>query len=903
MAIIRKFLRYLFLPLALLLPLPGIADTSFDDAFRRHSAVMLLIDPGSGKIVDANSAASQFYGYPLNRLRGMSIQQINTLTPEQVAEERLRAQQEGRHYFIFRHRSADNLERTVEVHSIPVQRDNRRLLFSIIADISDSRSRNQGLWHYQSQLEEMVSLQTEELRSKSQLIIYTMGGSIIVLVALLLLLTVANRRSRDSRKRAEEQEATLDTIFNNITDAIIYTDPNRNIVTANRSARAIFGYDDEALNGSSAEILYANHSDYLQQGRIRFSPDSEPHTDLYEVTYQRRNGEPFLGETMGSVIKNPAGKTLGFIGVIRDITQRKTIEEDLRRAASVFSNASEGIVITDARGRILDVNDAYTTITGYHRDEAIGHNADILQSDFHDPVFYETLWERLQHNGHWEGEIVNRHKNGHSYIEQLSINAVVDEQGQTQSYIGLFYDITPQKEHEKQLQHIAHYDALTELPNRLLFSDRLQQGMRHAHRQNNHLAVVYIDLDGFKEINDRYGHDMGDKLLIEMARRMKQVLREGDTIARLGGDEFVAVFNDLLSPESCKPLLERILKSIAAGVKIDGKLLSVTASLGVTFYPGNESEPDQLLRQADQAMYQAKLQNKNCYHFFDPIQDRSMKGRHERIERLQQALLNNEFVLYYQPKVNMRSGEMVSAEALIRWQHPEKGLLPPLAFLPDIEDHSLDIELGNWVINNALQQLAEWQQSGLNISISVNISAQQLQAVDFPQQLHILLNSHPTVNPENLELEILESSALQDLQHVSQIMDSCSELGVKFALDDFGTGYSSLTYLRTLPVTVLKIDRTFVNEMLNHSEDMAIIKGVIGLANAFQRRLVAEGVETPEQGESLLQMGCEVAQGFGIAHPMPAEKLQQWAADWQPPSVWQDSQPGRIPQHPLPEQG
>ncbi len=901
MTIESKWARWLILIAAFTFSVTGSAAVSFEDAFERHSAVMLLIDPASGKIIEANTAASEFYGYPISTLRGMAIQQINTLTPEQVAEERIRAQKEGRNYFIFRHRRADNQERTVEVHSIPIEQNNRKLLFSIISDISDIRDRNQDLWHYQEQLEEMVAIQTEELRSKTQLIIYTMGISIVVLIALLIMLTIANSRSRDSRKRAEEQEATLDTIFNNITDAIIYTDRNRNIVTANRSAKAIFGYSDKEFNGASAAILYASTDDYIQQGALRFSPEAEPHTDLYEITYQRRNGETFLGETMGSVIKNPAGEALGFIGVIRDITERKDIEEDLRRAASVFGNASEGIIITSADGTILDVNDAYTTITGYSRDEAVGHDSSILKSGFHDESFYQAMWERLQQNGHWEGEILNRHKNGHTYIEQLSINAVVNEKGETQSYIALFYDITPQKEHEKQLQHIAHYDALTELPNRLLFSDRLQQGMLHADRQGDHLAVVYIDLDGFKEINDHYGHDIGDKLLIEMARRMRRELREGDTIARLGGDEFVAVFTDLGTPDSCKPLLDRILQSISDGVKINGKMLNVTASLGVTFYPGNESEPDQLLRQADQAMYQAKLQNKNGYHIFDPVQDLYLKGRHERIERLQQALHNNEFVLYYQPKVNMRTGEIIGAEALIRWQHPDKGLLPPAAFLPDIEDHALDIELGNWVINNALQQLSIWQARGLDIQVSVNVSAQQLQTEDFPQQLRILLNHHPAVDPRSLELEILESSALQDLQHVSELMGACSELGVRFALDDFGTGYSSLTYLRTLPVSVLKIDRTFVNDMLNHAEDMTIIKGVMGLAQAFQRELVAEGVETPAQGQALLQLGCEIAQGYGIAHPMPAEKLQKWTADWQPPSIWKRNNTQQHPQEAMPE--
>lgn len=890
MSLNRKRFTYIAILLLMLgFTTTTYAEISFNDAFARHNAVMLLIDPLNGEIVDANQAASQFYGYPLSTLRSMTIQQINTLTKEQVANERKLAQKEGRNYFVFRHKSADDSIRTVEVHSTPITNNNQKLLFSVITDISAESSRNKGLWHYQEKLEEVVAIQTEELSSKSQQVIYTMGFSIALLLALLFLLLAVNKRNIALRQKAEEQEATLNTILNNITDAIIYTDCHRNIVTVNQSATQIFGYDYMEFDGESASILYADIADYISQGELRFSPEAEPKTDLYELTYKRHNGNTFVGETMGSVIKNPAGDALGFIGVIRDITDRKTTEEGLRQAASVFQNASEGIIITSPTGTILDVNGAYTAITGYSREETLGQSSKMLKSGLQTDEFYETMWKRLLHSGHWEGEIYNRHKNGHTYLEQLSINAVEDDQGQTKCYIGLFYDITLQKEHEKQLHHIAHFDALTELPNRLLLADRLQQGILHADRQMDSLAVVYIDLDGFKAINDQYGHDVGDKLLVEIAQRMKQILRDGDTIARLGGDEFVAIFTDLADTESCIPLLNRILQTISTGVKIDDSLLHVTASLGVAFYPTEDPEPDKLLRQADQAMYQAKLKSKNCYHIFDPVHDRSLKGRHERIERLQQALTDNEFVLYYQPKVHLRTGELIGVEALIRWMHPEKGLLPPAAFLPDIDNHALDIELGKWVITNALEQLSAWQSIGLNIRVSVNISAQQLQDNRFSEQLHRLLKANPTANPANFELEILESSALQDLQQVSKTMKICSQMGVKFALDDFGTGYSSLTYLKYLPVEVLKIDRTFVNGMLTNSEDMAIIKAVLGLAKAFQRDLVAEGVETPEQGISLLQLGCEIAQGYGIARPMPATEIHSWSKSWQPPAVWVNS--------------
>ena len=877
-----KCVIYLTLLLTQILPISAQAEINFQDAFSRHSAIMLLIDPDSGKIVDANQAASQFYGYPINTLRSMSIQQINTLTPAQVAKERQLAQKEGRNYFIFRHQLADGRIRTVEAHSIPVNKDKRPLLFSVISDISEDRQRHQELWHYQENLEEMVAIQTADLKNKNQQIITTMGASIAVLVLFLLLLLVMNKKNIESKRRAEDQEATLNAIFDNITDAIIYADLNRKVVRANNSTKLIFGYDEDEVKGSSTAIFYADIEDFRYQGATRFSPDAEPTNDLYELPYKRKSGDVFIGETQGSVIKNAAGDSIGVIGVVRDITERKNTEEDLRRAASVFSNASEGIIIASPSGTILDVNDAYSAITGYSREEALGNNPRMLQSGLQSDGFYQTMWEQLLKQGHWEGEIYNRHKKGHTYLQQLSVNAVTNEFGKTQCYIGLFYDITLQKEHENQLNHIAHYDALTNLPNRLLLADRLQQGMLHADRKNDRLAVVYIDLDGFKEINDTHGHDVGDKLLVEVANRMKKVLREGDTVARLGGDEFVAVFTELTDTKSCLPLIERVLQAIANGINVDDSWLYVTASMGVAFYPAEDASPDTLMRQADQAMYQAKLQGKNCYHIFNPVHDRLLKGQHEKIERLQQALAEEEFVLHYQPKVNMRSGKMIGVEALIRWQHPEEGLLLPAAFLPDIENHALHIEVGKWVINSALRQLSAWQDNGLKLSISINVSALQLQEESFAEQLQQLLDRYPTISPDNIELEILESSALQDLQQVSQTMKVCSGMGIKFSLDDFGTGYSSLTYLKNLPVRVLKIDRSFVHGMLTSQGDLAIIKGILGLAEAYRHDVVAEGVETPKQAEVLLQLGCDIAQGFGIAKPMPAAEINNWAQSWRP---------------------
>ena len=448
-------------------------------------------------------------------------------------------------------------------------------------------------------------------------------------------------------------------------------------------------------------------------------------------------------------------------------------------------------------------------------------------------------------------------------------------------------DITDSKAHRLQLEHLAHFDSLTGLPNRVLMADRMRQGMAQAQRRGQSVAVAYLDLDGFKAINDHLGHESGDQLLIALANRMKQALREGDTLARIGGDEFVAVLVDLGDVTASLPMLSRLLTAAAQPVQLGELSMQVSASLGVTFYPQTDDiDADQLLRQADQSMYQAKLAGKNRYHVFDAEHDRNLRGHHESQDRIRTALTEREFVLHFQPKVNMRTGKVVGAEALIRWQHPGKGLLPPAAFLPAIEDHPLAVDIGEWVINTALTQMETWRAAGLDIPVSVNVGARQLQHPNFVDRLHSFLLAHPTLSPGCLELEVLETSALEDVEGVSLLMNACRDMGITFALDDFGTGYSSLTYLKRLPAKLLKIDQSFVRGMLDDPDDLAILKGVIGLASAFRRDVIAEGVETVAHGVLLLQLGCDLAQGYGIARPMPAHEMPAWCASWRPDAAW-----------------
>jgi diguanylate cyclase (GGDEF)-like protein/PAS domain S-box-containing protein len=674
-------------------------------------------------------------------------------------------------------------------------------------------------------------------------------------------------------------------MFDSAPEGVWMIGADRRTTEVNPRMCDLVGYTPEEMLGRNPVEFADEENGRIFEERARIVPNRETRT--YEIALRHHDGHNIQTEFRATNLFNEDGSVMGVMAFVVDLTVRKQAEERLQLAASVFGHAREGISITDAKGIIVDVNEAFTRITGYSREEAIGQNPRILNSGRQGPEFYADLWRNLEVKGHWSGEIWNRRKNGEVYAEMLTISAVRDPHGVTQNYVALFSDITAIKAHQSQLEHIAHFDALTNLPNRLLLADRLQQAMAQAQRRGQQLAVVYLDLDGFKGVNDRHGHDVGDQLLIHLATTMKDTLREGDTLARIGGDEFVAVLTDLDGIENCVPMVTRLLGAASAPVQFGAVALQGSASIGVTFYPqANEMEADQLLRQADQAMYQAKLAGKNRYHVFDSDYDSSMRVHHESLEHIRQALERREFVLHYQPKVNMRSGQVMGAEALIRWQHPEKGLLAPATFLPVIEDHPLAVEVGEWVIDTALTQIEVWHTAGLDLPVSVNIGARQLQQGNFMERLQAILAQHPQVNPSSLELEVLETSALADMEQVSQVIEACHKIGVKFALDDFGTGYSSLTYLKRLRVTLLKIDQSFVRDMLEDPDDLAILQGVIGLAAAFKREVIAEGVETVAHGTALLHLGCELAQGYGIARPMPPEQLPAWAATWQPDAAW-----------------
>jgi len=592
--------------------------------------------------------------------------------------------------------------------------------------------------------------------------------------------------------------------------------------------------------------------------------------------------------TIGEVEFDADGNPIKMRGTIQDITVQKSASEKLQLSARVFNDTHEGITITNAQKEIVDINPAFSEITGFSREEVIGQNPSILSSGKQSPEFYATMWKEINEQGHWQGEVWNRKKGGELYAELLTISALLDENDKIINYVGVFTDITHSKQQQEKLSLMAHYDVLTGLPNRALFADRFHQAIAHSKRSEHRLAVCFLDLDNFKPINDNYGHDVGDQLLIEVAQRITSNIREEDTVSRQGGDEFALLLNDIESYGQCEITVERILHALAQPYLIDDYAHNITASIGVTLYPDDNEDIDILIRHADNAMYQAKQSGKHRYHFFDRKQDQQLVQKHHLLAEIEYALLNNELTLYYQPKVNMLTGEVFGAEALMRWIHPEKGLIPPLDFLPLIDGTDLELQVGDWVINQALQQMECWLTQGINLEVSVNIASHHLQSTSFFIQLDAALTKYSAVDSQQLQLEILESSKLSDLQTISSIIKTCQEaLGVSIALDDFGTGYSSLTHLRSLTANTIKIDQSFVRDMLDDLNDYSIIDGIIGLAEAFNRQVIAEGVETSDHGLMLLAIGCYAAQGYGIARPMPADEIPSWLSAYTPNTQWQ----------------
>lgn len=550
-----------------------------------------------------------------------------------------------------------------------------------------------------------------------------------------------------------------------------------------------------------------------------------------------------------------------------------------------------GVISTDQNGFVRYMNDAACRITQWSKKEGLGKSLDtvlhIVNDQQDERIRCSCVGSEKENTVvkfSQQEELVT--KGGQKIAVAGSIKYIASVSKFGLGCVAMFSDVTQGRQHEREMQWHATHDLLTGLPNRALLADRFKQALFSAKRHKNLLAVCVLDLDDFKPVNDSYGHEVGDELLIAVAARLKQSIRQDDTVARLGGDEFVILMGDINDKNELHQALLRLRTLISEPYLVNGINVDISCSIGVALYPEEDVDTDTLLRHADQAMFVAKQAGRNRIHWFDVEEERQFNSSQQVLERVEEALLENELELYYQPKVNMRNGEILGMEALLRWNHPEKGLVSPIDFLPIIEQEDLIIDIGEWVIDKALEQQLLWQQSGKDWSVSVNIAAKHFHLPVFYSRLKGLLLKHSGVPSKKLDIEILESVALGDIQHVHSLIVDCQKLGVKFALDDFGTGYSSLSYLKRLPAETLKIDQTFIRDILDDQDDLALVQAIISLAKTFNREVVAEGVESVEHGVLLMRLGCDVAQGFGIARPMPVEHVIDWADQFTVDPKW-----------------
>jgi len=587
--------------------------------------------------------------------------------------------------------------------------------------------------------------------------------------------------------------------------------------------------------------------------------------------------------------RDRSGAPIRVVASLADVGARRHAEDRHQLSTSVLLHLHDGLVITDADGRVLDANPTYCRIVGIPREELLGSVPSLLHGGADDGLQrpqQASLWAALRSQGHWAGEVIERRRNGEACALRVTVSSVHGPDNSLRYHVLVVSDVTEQRLQREQLERQAHFDEVTRLPNRARLGQLMAEAMAATDRDGYLLAVCYLDLDHFKAINQRHGHEAGDLLLAEVANRLRGALRERGTVwsdaaARLGGDEFVLLLRAGTIDEA-RSAVQRVLRVVAQPIMVGPGSAPerVTASVGATVYPLDDSDADTLLRHADHAMYGAKQSGRNGFLFFDPETSRRHEQRVLAIGRVQEALDRNELVLYYQPKVDLRRGTVLGVEALLRWNHPEHGVMPPAQFLPLIEHTGLSARVGDHVLAQALDQLDVWLGQGLDLSVSVNITARHLQETDFPQRLAELLARHQRELGPRLELEVLETAALTDIGFTSTVMERCVRLGVRWALDDFGTGYSTLTYLKRLPVRVLKIDRSFVQHMLTDAQDRAIVEGVISLSRTFDCAVVAEGVETAAQARMLLDMGCEMGQGQGIAPAMPAAEVGLWVRAW-----------------------
>ncbi len=680
---------------------------------------------------------------------------------------------------------------------------------------------------------------------------------------------------RATLQALEQAELRYRNIFEHASEGIFQTTGDGRYLAANPALARLYGYSNPTE--LIADLSDIKHRLYVQPGRrddFLQLIASEGEVINFESEVYRRNGSRIWISENAHAVFGADGELIFYEGTVRDITSRKATEDRLRMLAMVFSNSNEAIIVTDANNRIIATNPAFTELTGYSEAEVLGRNPRLLSAGSTEPEVFRSMWSSLHQHGAWQGELWDRRKSGEAYPKWLSISVVRDNAGRITHHIGSFIDISELKATQERIRHLAHHDTLTNLPNRFSLHEKLEQALSFCRRNNRQLALMLIDLDRFKTINDTLGHHAGDALLVQVADRLRATVRDSDIVARLGGDEFVVALPGINSPSDAAHLADKIARRISEPYQIIGQEQRTSPSIGICLYPNDAVEIGDLLKNADVAMYHAKAQGRGNYQFFTEDMHIAMTQRMTIEADLRLALERQEFVLHYQPQLDLRRGTIVGVEALIRWQHPTRGMVPPNEFIPVAEETGMIGAIGDWVLAEACRQLRAWQDDGIqHLRMSINLSASQFMDKTLPDRIHELLGQYG-LEAGLIDLEVTESMSMASPDESISVMRTLSGSGLTLSIDDFGTGYSSLAYLKLLPIRTLKIDRSFVKDIETDPNDADICDVTVLLAHKLGLEVVAEGVENEAQLKFLLSIGCEKVQGYLISRPLPAAQAE-----------------------------
>jgi diguanylate cyclase (GGDEF)-like protein/PAS domain S-box-containing protein len=680
-------------------------------------------------------------------------------------------------------------------------------------------------------------------------------------------------QARDAQNRAESR---LDVVVSSLPDALVVADLAGRIRLFNPSAEHLFGYSAAEVEGEPMDGLFADP--YGRQQRERMKEFLATGSGGFisrgrEMLARGKNGKVFPCEV--SIAEMERDRQHRFVAVIHDVSTRKHALARLDVAEKVLESTMEGVMVTNRSGVIMWVNQAFCRISGYAREEVLGQPASMLKSGMQPGEFYAAMWNVILKDGEWAGEIWNRRKDGEAYPEWLTIKAICDHTGQVTSYVGVFSDISKHKRAEETIRTLTYYDPVTHLPNRDLFMDRLAQGLERAQRQERKVALVMIGLDRFRTVNETLGHQVGDQLLRMVADRLAGCLRGHDTVARLRGDTFCCLLTDLAQSHDAHLVIARLLDCFSTFFEIGGHELFVTASLGISVFPLDAAEPDDLVVKAETAMSRSKKQGEAVYQFYTPEMNTHSVARLQLETDLRKAIQRQEFVVYYQPKIETTTGRVVGAEALLRWHHRELGMVSPNDFIPMAEETGLIVPIGNWVLDHVCQQISLWQAEGVPaVQVAVNLSAHQFRQPDLVERVVEALKTH-RIDPALIELELTESAVMRNAEMAISTLMELHGHGVRLAVDDFGTGYSSLSYLKRFPLDKLKIDRSFIHDVDTNATSAEIVGAIIAMAHSLNLSVIGEGVERAAQLSVLGQLHCDEIQGFYYSRPIPAQTFAE----------------------------